>query len=147
MAMRSIPDRIRHTLLFEALGLAIVIPAGSYLFNLPAGHMGVVGFGSATIATVWNFIYNLGFDHTMIRLVGHTRKSVSLRVAHALLFEAGLLAILLPLIAWYLGLSLWATFVMDLAIVVFYVCYAYAFNLAYDRIFPIPVHSPAYAGT
>lgn len=136
--MRSFPDRVRHTVLFEVLGLALVIPGGAMLFNLPATHMGVIGVGSATVATLWNFVYNLGFDHAMLRLVGHTRKSLALRVLHALLFEGGLLVLLLPPMAWYLGMGLWQTFVMDLAIVVFYVVYAFLFNLAYDRVFPIP---------
>lgn len=138
MSMRSFPDRVRHTVLFEIIGLALVIPGGAMLFNLPATHMGVIGVGSATVATLWNFVYNLGFDHAMLRFTGHTRKSLRLRVLHALLFEGGLLVLLLPPMAWYLGMGLWETFVMDLAIVVFYVVYAFLFNLAYDRVFPVP---------
>ena len=137
MSMRSFPDRVRHTFLFEAIGLALVIPGGALLFGLPATHMGVIGVGSATVATLWNFVFNLGFDHAMLRFAGHTRKSLGLRVLHALLFEGGLLVLLLPPMAWYLGMGLWQTFVMDLAIVVFYVVYAFLFNLAYDRVFPV----------
>ena len=136
--MRSVPDRIRHTVMFEVIGLSLVIPGGAMLFNLPATHMGVIGVGSATVATLWNFVYNLGFDHAMLRMIGHTRKTLALRVLHALLFEGGLLVLLLPPMAWYLGMGLWETFVMDLAIVVFYVVYAFLFNLAYDRVFPVP---------
>jgi uncharacterized membrane protein len=138
MSMRSFPDRIRHTVMFEVIGLALVIPGGAMLFNLPATHMGVIGVGSATVATLWNFVFNLGFDHAMLRFAGHTRKSLTLRVLHALLFEGGLLVLLLPPMAWYLGMGLWETLVMDLAIVVFYVVYAFLFNLAYDRVFPVP---------
>ena len=137
MSMRSFPDRVRHTVMFEIIGLALVIPGGAMLFNLPATHMGVIGVGSATVATLWNFVFNLGFDHAMLRFAGHTRKSLGLRVLHALLFEGGLLVLLLPPMAWYLGMGLWQTFVMDLAIVVFYVVYAFLFNLAYDRVFPV----------
>ena len=57
---------------------------------------------------------------------------------HTLLFEAGLILLLIPFIAWYLGISLWAALVMDIAIVVFYLVYAFFFNIAYDRVFPIP---------
>ena len=138
MSMRSFPDRVRHTVMFEIIGLALVIPGGAMLFNLPATHMGVIGVGSATVATLWNFVFNLGFDHAMLRFTGHTRKTRALRVLHALLFEGGLLVLLLPPMAWYLGMGLWETFLMDLAIVVFYVVYAFLFNLAYDRAFPVP---------
>lgn len=136
--MRSTRDRIRHALLFEAFGLALVIPLGTVLFGLHASEMGVIGVGSALAAMAWNYVYNLGFDRAMQRRLGHTRKSVPLRVAHAVLFEAGLLTILLPPIAWYLGIGLAQAFVMDLAIAAFYVAYAFVFNLAYDRAFPLP---------
>jgi len=146
MAMRSFPDRVRHALMFEIVGLAIVIPAGSYLFGLPAAHMGVIGIVGATVATLWNFLFNLGFDHALLRLKGHTRKSMPERVAHALLFEIGLLAMLLPMIAWYLGVSLVQAFLMDMSMVVFYVVYAFVFNMAYDRVFPVRGNQPAFAG-
>ena len=135
--MRSTRDRIRHAILFEIIGLALIIPLGTVLFGLHPAAMGVIGLGSALVATVWNYVYNLGFDHAMQRYAGHTRKSLPLRVAHAVLFEAGLLVILLPPIAWYLGISFAQAFVMDLAIAAFYVAYAFGFNLAYDRVFPL----------
>ncbi|TNC14797.1 PACE efflux transporter [Methylobacterium terricola] len=135
--MRSTRDRIRHALLFEAIGLALIVPLGTALFGLHAAEMGVIGIGSAVAATGWNYVYNLGFDHAMQRLVGHTRKSLGLRLAHAVTFEAGLLVILLPPIAWYLGIGLVQAFVMDIAIALFYVAYAFVFNWAYDRAFPL----------
>ncbi|MCR0985685.1 PACE efflux transporter [Roseomonas populi] len=135
--MRTTRDRIRHAILFELIGLALIIPLGGLVFGLGAETMGVIGVGSAVAATAWNYAYNLGFDRAMQRWAGHTRKSLGLRIAHAVLFEAGLLVILLPPIAWYLGVTLVQAFVMDLAIAAFYVAYAFAFNLAYDRVFPL----------
>ena len=136
--MRTTRDRIRHALLFEVIGLALIIPLGALAFGLPAGTMGVIGCFSAMAATLWNYVYNLGFDRAMQRWLGHTRKSLALRVAHALLFEAGLLLILMPPIAWYLGITLVQAFIMDAASAAFYVAYAFLFNLAYDRVFPLP---------
>lgn len=141
--MRTTRDRIRHAILFELIGLALIIPLGGLVFGLPAETMGVIGVGSAMAATAWNYVYNLGFDHAMQRWAGHTRKSMGLRVVHAVLFEAGLLLILMPPIAWYLGISLLQAFVMDIAIAAFYVAYAFVFNLAYDRIFPLQSWSEA----
>ena len=141
--MRSTRDRIRHALLFEVIGLSLMIPLGTVLFGLHASAMGVIGVGSALTATAWNYVYNLGFDRAMQRAVGHTRKSLLLRVAHAVLFEAGLLVVLLPPIAWYLGVGLSEALTMDLAIAAFYVVYAFLFNLAYDRAFPLQSWSGA----
>ncbi|WP_313172717.1 PACE efflux transporter, partial [Massilia oculi] len=135
--MRTFRDRVRHALLFEAVALAIFIPGSAALFDQPVDHMGVIGVASATIATVWNFAFNMGFDRAMLRLRGSIDKTMAIRVAHTFLFEAGLVAMLIPLIAWYLGIGLWAALLMDLAIVTFYLVYGFLFNLAYDRVFPI----------
>ncbi|AWL03300.1 PACE efflux transporter [Massilia oculi] len=140
--MRTFRDRVRHALLFEAVALAIFIPGSAALFDQPADHMGVIGVASATIATVWNFVFNMGFDRAMLRLRGSVDKTMAIRVAHTFLFEAGLVAMLIPLIAWYLGIGLWAALLMDLAIVTFYLVYGFLFNLAYDRVFPIPATAP-----
>jgi uncharacterized membrane protein len=136
--MRSPLDRLRHALSFEIIGLALIVPLGALAFNMPMQDIGVVGLVGATLATLWNFVYNYLFDVVMQRSLGTTQKKGMVRVLHAILFELGLLAVLLPFIAWYLGISLWQAFVMDVAFAVFYLIYAYVFNLAYDRLFPLP---------
>jgi uncharacterized membrane protein len=136
--MRTTRDRIRHAISFEIIGLAIVTPLGAWAFGIPMHDIGVIGVIGATIATLWNYIYNLGFDRMMQRLRGSTQKSGPIRVLHAVLFEAGLLVVLLPPIAWYLGISLWQAFLMDVSFALFYMGYAFVFNWAYDRLFPLP---------
>lgn len=136
--MRSVGDRIRHAISFEILGLALITPLGAWAFHMPLHDVGIVGLVSATIATGWNFVYNYLFDIGMQRYAGTTEKSGLVRILHTMLFEAGLLAALLPFIAWYLGVSLWAAFLMDASFALFYMGYAFVFNLAYDRLFPLP---------
>ncbi|HDY94684.1 MAG: PACE efflux transporter [Sulfitobacter litoralis] len=136
--MRSALDRLRHALSFEIIALILVIPAGAILFDVPLHDFGVVGIVSATLATLWNLGYNVLFDLALQRLTGTTLKSRIVRVLHALAFEAGLLVVLLPFIAWYLGISLWDAFVLDIALAAFYIVYAYVFNLIYDTLFPLP---------
>ena len=82
----------------------------------------------------------------MRRALGHTRKSPVMRVFHAVLFEGGLLVVLMPLIAWYLGVTLWQAFMMDLSFAAFYLIYAFIYNWAYDVIFPIPEQRVRRAG-
>ncbi|WP_220335138.1 PACE efflux transporter [Paracoccus thiocyanatus] len=136
--MRSFPDRVRHALMFEAIGLAIITPATAWLYDKPLLDMGVVGIGAATLATVWTFLFNLGFDHALRRLHGHAHKALRHRLLHSLLFELGLLVMLLPPMAWYLGMTLWQTLLLDLFIVAFYLVYNFVFNIIYDRVFPLP---------
>ncbi|TNM66236.1 PACE efflux transporter [Aliirhizobium smilacinae] len=136
--MRTTRDRIRHAISFELIGLAIFTPLAAFVFGLPVEHVGVVGIVSATLATGWNYVYNLGFDHLMQKFRGSTQKTIALRVAHAVVFELGLLVVLMPFIAWYLGISLMQALVMDIAFALFYLVYAFFFNLAYDRVLPLP---------
>ena len=104
--MRTTPDRIRHAISFELIGLALVTPLGAWAFNRPLHDIGIASLVSAAVAMAWNYLYNLGFDHAMLRLAGHLRKPLRVRMLHALLFETGLAAILLPFFAWYLQIGL-----------------------------------------
>ena len=70
--MRTTGDRIRHAISFEILALLIVTPLGAWVFDLPVADIGVVSIGSATIAMLWNYLYNIGFDHMMQRLLRAT---------------------------------------------------------------------------
>lgn len=136
--MRNTRDRIRHAVLFELIALVIVTPLGGLIFDVPMGHFGIIAAVSTTIAMVWNYAYNLGFDHALVRLGKSVRKTMPVRILHAALFEVGLLCLLVPFIAWYLNVSIWQALIMDVALAGFYLVYAFVFNWAYDVIFPLP---------
>ena len=74
----------------------------------------------------------------MLRMTGSAVKSMPVRVLHTLMFEGGLLVLLVPMIAWYLAIPLMAALMMDLAIMLFYLVYTFFFNIAYDRVYPLP---------
>ncbi|WP_099827243.1 PACE efflux transporter [Oceaniglobus indicus] len=136
--MRSPLDRLRHAISFEIIALLLVVPLGALAFGVPMQSLGVVGIVSATIATLWNIVYNFVFDLWLRRQTGTTEKTLAMRVLHTVLFEIGLLFVLLPFIAWYLDLTLWRALVMDVSFAVFYMIYAFVFNWSYDRVFPLP---------
>ena len=128
MQMRTGADRLRHTLGFEGLGLMISIPLFSLLSGQPADHLGPLAIGLSLLATGWNYLYNLLVDHWMVRQLGRLEKRLIERVLHALLFELCLLLVALPLTA------LW----LDIGFSLFFVFYAFCYNLAYDYLFPLP---------
>lgn len=136
--MRSTPDRIRHALSFEIIGLVFVVAGGAIVFGIPVHDIGVVAVVSATLATIWNYVYNLIFDRAMLRLTKTVNKTFSIRIVHTILFEGGMLLVLLPFMAWYLQISLWAAFLLDLSFTIFYFFYTFGFNWFYDRVFPVP---------
>lgn len=136
--MRTTRDRIRHAISFEIIGLLLVVPLGSLGFAIHVADLGVVAVIAATVATLWNYAYNFLFDQVMKRWKGSVHKTVSDRIWHAVLFEAGLLLVTLPLFAYALGIGLWQALVMDVAFALFYLVYAFAFNWLYDLVFPLP---------
>lgn len=135
--MRTTGDRIRHTLGFELIGLIVFIPLASAFFGYELHLMGIMVLVASIVATLWNFAYNLVFDRVMLKIYDNTRKTVAIRVLHALLFEAGLIALLLPAIVWYLSVSYWDAFMMDIGMAGFYLVYAFVYNACYDKVFPI----------
>jgi uncharacterized membrane protein len=136
--MRTVRDRIRHALSFEIIGLILITPLGALVFHHPMEDIGVVTVVASIVATVWNYLYNWGFDHALKRYTGSVQKSLPVRVGHAVLFELGLVALLTPFVAWYLGIGIIEALLLDVSIAVFYMVYAFVFNWAYDRVFPIP---------
>jgi uncharacterized membrane protein len=141
--VRTTWDRIRHTTCFEILGLLIFAPVATWAFGYEIHQMGVIGVVASVIAACWNYVYNIGFDRTMIKITGRVQKSPVVRVLHAFVFECGLLIVFLPMVAWYLDISLLEALWMDIAVAAFYMGYAFVYNWAYDTIFPIPAHPHA----
>ncbi len=137
--MRTKADRLRHTLCFEVLGLIIVTPLAGWLLDREMIRVGVMSMIVTMTAMVCNYLFNLAFDHLLVRLGRpvHVRPPW-LRALHAVAFEASLICITTPFIAWWLSISLFHALVADLSIALFYVLFAYLFNWAYDVIWPMP---------
>ena len=135
--MRTHRDRIRHAVGFEIIALILSIPIMSFFFDFDIKDIGVIAIVGSIIATIWNYGFNIVFDKGMVRFKRSTFKTPAIRVLHVLLFESGLLMLYLPMVAWYLGISIWQAFIMDASLVGFYLFYNFSYNWAYDKIFPI----------
>lgn len=134
--MRTTRDRIRQAISFEVIGLLLSVPLAAAAFGFDTGKTGVLGVIGATMATFWNYLFNLMFDHGLKRWTGSTRKSLGMRFLHAISFELGLMLAFLPVIAWWMDIGLLEALIVDIAFVVFYLVYAFVFTWAYDTIFP-----------
>lgn len=136
--MRSVADRIRHAVCFEVIGVLIVGPLASWLFDAEMIRVGALAVALSLVATSWNYVYNVWFDHAMRRLRGRVRKTLSERVLHAFIFEFGMLLLTLPPVMWWLDRGVIQALNMSLSLMVFYLFYTYIYNLAYDWMFPVP---------
>lgn len=137
--MRTQADRLRHTICFEAIGLVSCTPLASWLLDRDLVRVGTMSIIISLTAMGCNYLFNLAFDHLLVKLGRpvHVRPPW-LRAVHAVSFEASLIFLTVPFVAWWLGLSLGAALVADIGLALFFLVYAYLFNWAYDAVFPMP---------
>ena len=129
--------RVLYVTLYELIAIAVATAGLAQLSGQGAGHSSVVAVAASAIAVLWNVVFNWAFERWESRQTVRGR-SVARRVAHAIGFEGGLVFMLVPLFAWWFKVSLWEAFVMDLALIVFFLCYTLVFNWAFDRVFGLP---------
>lgn len=145
--MRTSKDRLRHTILFELFGLVTVTPLASWILDKDMGRIGSLAITISLMAMATNFFYNLAFDHVLVWLGRPVNvRPPWMRALHAVLFEVTLLLITLPIVAWWLDMTLWQALLTDIGFALFFLAYAYIYNWTYDRVFPMPVSVPVEPG-
>ena len=140
--LQGVKRRVIYVTLYELIAIAAATLGLAVLTGQGAGHSSVVAVAASAIAIVWNIVFNWAFERWESRQAVRGR-SVGRRVAHAIGFEGGLVFTLVPLFAWWFGVSLWTAFVMDLGLIVFFLCYTFVFNWVFDRIFGLPASAQA----
>lgn len=139
-AMRSSKDRLRHTLLFEISLLVIFVPLTVWLFNKPIAHMGGMSIAMSLIAMIGNYIYNIIFDHALIRMEKPLYpRGLMLRIIHAVFFEITLLFISVPMVMWVMEFGFLKALTFDLAFMLIIPLYTLLYNWVYDSLFPMPI--------
>ena len=125
---------------FVGLYEFIAIVVCSVLFmaiGQEAASSGAMAVVSSLIAIAWNVAFNWLFEKWEAHQTKKGR-SVLRRVVHAIGFEGGIAAMLIPLMAWWFDISLWEATVLEAGILVFFLIYTYVFNWCFDRIFGLP---------
>lgn len=136
--MRTLPDRLRHTLIFEAIALFLVAVPGGYILDRPMELMGALSLMFSVLAMSWNLFYNWMFDLWDRKYRGMVKRGFRIRIVHAVLFEAGLVIAGLFLIAWWLDMTYMDALLLDVSLSAFFLVYAFCYNWAYDMVFPVP---------
>lgn len=135
--MQGFKRKLVYVSLYEVIAIAMSTLGLALLADRGAGHASVAAVAASAIAVAWNFLYNAAFEAWEARQATRGR-SIGRRIAHAVGFEAGLVVTLVPLFAWWLEISLWQAFLLDLGLIVFFLVYTFVFNLAFDRVFGLP---------
>lgn len=140
--MQGIQRKIVYVTLYEGIAIACASVGLALLSGAGAGQSTVLATIASAIAVAWNLLFNTLFEAWEKRQPVRGR-SVKRRVAHALGFEGGLAMILVPVFAWWLGVSLWEALLYDAALLLFFLVYTFVFNWGFDRVFGLPASAAA----
>lgn len=135
--MQGVKRKVIYVGGYELLGLAVGTMVMTVLTGKSPATAGQLALMITGIATVWNVSFNYLFEAWERRQRDRTR-TVRRRVLHAVAFQLTLVCFLVPLIAWWLGITLTQAFVLDLVFIVYIPFYTFAYNWAFDRCFGVP---------
>jgi uncharacterized membrane protein len=130
--------KIVYAVSFEALGIVVAALALSVMSDASPGSTVALSVVLATVALVWSFAYNTLFEAWEARQPVRGR-SFRRRAVHALLFEGGLVTLMVPIMAWWLGVTPWQALVYEAALIVLFILYTWVFTWGFDRIFGLPI--------
>ncbi|MCS4273043.1 MULTISPECIES: multidrug/biocide efflux PACE transporter [Raoultella] len=129
---KSLMERIIHAVSFEGLATLILAPTAAWLMQRSVVEMGGLSILLATLAMVWNLIYNAIFDR--IWPVSRVIRTLKVRALHAIGFECGFITIGVTAVALLLGVSLIQAFMLEIGFMLFFLPYTMLFNWAWDTL-------------
>lgn len=134
--MQGWKRRVVYVSLYEGIAITLTATVLALLGHAPMDSL-VASVGASMLAVTWNLIFNAMFEAWERRQTIKGR-SVGRRIAHAIGFEGGLVLSIVPFFAWWLGVSLWQAFVMDLGFILFFLVYTFVFSWCFDKTFGLP---------
>lgn len=140
---RTNADRLRYVIVFEFFLIIILAPLGAFILNKAIIDVGLLSVVLSIKAMLLGYLYNLYFDRIDAQ-AGRTptKRSFSGRIIHALGFEFCLILTSVPIVIWWLELTLFQALIMDVAVSSIVVVYTFLFTYGYDWLFPVSQHQP-----
>ena len=135
--MQGIRRRIVFVTLYELIAIVATSAGLAAFSDSGLQRAGVAAVVSSAVAVVWNVVFNTLFERWEARQTVRGR-SLARRAAHAIGFEGGLVVTLVPFFGWWLDITLWQAFVLDLGLLLFFLVYTFVFNWVFDRAFGLP---------
>lgn len=134
LVLSPVIRRVIYVVTYEVVAVVFVTFALTWLGHA-GGSAGLTAVVTSTIALLWNFTWTSLFE-AWERRQASQKRTVLRRVAHAVGFETGLIFMLVPVMAWLLGVSLWEAFVLDIGLIVFFFIYTFVFAWVFDLLVP-----------
>ena len=136
--MQGVKRKITYVLLFEFFALLMMTVIFKLFSEQDLAHSGALGVITMVIAILWNLVYNTGFEYWEKHRARRGR-SLKRRIVHAVGFETGLMAITLPIFAWWLQLSLVEAFWLDAGLTLLFTLFTFVYNWCFDRVWGLPL--------
>ncbi|WOE32351.1 MULTISPECIES: chlorhexidine efflux PACE transporter AceI [unclassified Acinetobacter] len=124
--------RIVHALSYEIILLVIIAIALSYIFAIPMEVTGVLGVAMAVTSVLWNMLFNHFFEKFEARR--KLKRTLAVRILHAIGFEGGLMIATIPMIAYALNMSFFDAVLLDFGLTLCILIYTFIFQWCYDHI-------------
>ena len=129
---KTLTERVIHAVSFEGLATLILAPTAAWLMQRSVLEMGGLSVLLATLAMVWNLIYNAAFDR--LWPVSRLARTLKVRALHAIGFESGFIVIGITAVALLLGVSLIQAFMLEIGFMLFFLPYTMLFNWVWDTL-------------
>lgn len=139
ITLSPIKRRLVYVTVFEIIAIISSTFVLMYLSGSDASESLPVAVMVSLAAVIWNFIYNTGFENWE-RRKQVTQRTLLIRSAHAIGFEGGLVLICLPLYMIWYDVGFIKAFIMEAALLLFFLVYTFLFTLGFDKIFTLPHH-------
>ena len=142
MTLQGIKRKITYVASYEAIAFLCGTLGFLSFTDSSLERAGALAVFASIFAVSWNFVYNAMFESWEASRITRGR-SFGRRVLHAVGFELGFLVVLMPVAAWWLGISYLHSFILNLGLNIFFLVYTFAFTWAFDRVFGLPTSAAA----
>ncbi|MBG5948164.1 MULTISPECIES: PACE efflux transporter [Proteus] len=129
------PRKLVYAITFEILAILLSTVLLAILSQSQSHNSLPVAIAVSVIALIWNYIFNSFFEliESKLRI---KKRTVMVRLTHAISFELGLFFFTIPLYMWWYNVSFIKAISMEVTILVFFFIYTYLFTLIFDKLCP-----------
>lgn len=129
------PRKLVYAITFETLAILLSTVLLAILSQSQSHNSLPVAITVSVIALIWNYIFNSFFELIESKLK-IKKRTVMVRLTHAISFELGLFFFTIPLYMWWYNVGFIKAISMEITILVFFFIYTYLFTLIFDKLCP-----------
>lgn len=129
------PRKLVYAISFELLAILLSTLLLALLSQSGSGNALPVAIAVSVIALIWNYLFNSFFEFIELKLK-LVKRTVVIRLTHAISFELGLFFFTIPLYMWWYSVGFTKAISMEVTILIFFFIYTYLFTLVFDKLLP-----------